>query len=73
MTDKETQCTECDETFRKHHLLRTHIAEVHSEDGTKPFRCDHSDCDKSFSQAVHLKAHLKTHDRPFLSPLLLPR
>ncbi|ORY65629.1 hypothetical protein BCR35DRAFT_270293 [Leucosporidium creatinivorum] len=59
---KTYDCTSCTSTFRKHHLLRTHIAEVHSTPGTNPFICDHPGCDKSFKQNVHLKAHVKTHD-----------
>lgn len=57
------QCPSCPLTFRKHNLLRTHVAEAHSPPGTKPFICDHKGCDKSFKQMVHLKAHAKIHDR----------
>ncbi|GAA5866370.1 hypothetical protein JCM8547_000756 [Rhodosporidiobolus lusitaniae] len=59
---KTYDCPDCDETFRKHHQLRTHIAEVHATPGTKPFPCEHPGCGKSFMQKVHLKAHEKTHD-----------
>ncbi|GAA5915497.1 hypothetical protein JCM5296_003418 [Sporobolomyces johnsonii] len=59
---KTYDCTACSLTFRKHHLLRTHVAEVHSPPGTNPFICEHPGCDRSFKQNVHLKAHMKTHD-----------
>ncbi|GAA5926852.1 C2H2-type zinc finger protein [Sporobolomyces koalae] len=59
---KTYDCTQCDEKFRKHHQLRAHIAAVHCTPGTKPFLCDYPGCERSFTQKVHLKAHLKTHD-----------
>ncbi|BGP17767.1 hypothetical protein JCM10213_001731 [Rhodosporidiobolus nylandii] len=59
---KTYDCTHCTLTFRKHHLLRTHIAEAHSPPGTDPFQCDHPGCGRSFKQKVHLKAHEKVHD-----------
>ena len=48
--------------FAKHHQLRSHIAEAHCPVGTKPFRCEHENCTKSFSTSQKLKAHSKTHD-----------
>ncbi|GAA5994458.1 hypothetical protein JCM5350_007042 [Sporobolomyces pararoseus] len=59
---KTYNCTQCDEKFRKHHQLRAHFAEVHCTPGTKPFLCEHPGCERSFTQKVHLKAHVKTHD-----------
>ncbi|GAA5888654.1 hypothetical protein JCM6882_009035 [Rhodosporidiobolus microsporus] len=59
---KTYDCPSCDDTFRKHHQLRTHIAEEHSAPGTDPFQCEHPGCNRSFKQKVHLKAHEKTHD-----------
>ncbi|KAL8276893.1 hypothetical protein RQP46_010721 [Phenoliferia psychrophenolica] len=59
---KTYDCEECQLEFRKHHLLRTHIAEVHSTPGTKPFPCPEPACDKSFTHGFQLKAHAKTHD-----------
>lgn len=55
----------CDESFRKHNLLKAHVLEEHCEPGTDPFPCEHQGCDKSFKQKVHLKAHAKTHDSTF--------
>ncbi|GAA5970731.1 hypothetical protein JCM21900_003293 [Sporobolomyces salmonicolor] len=76
---KTYDCNACSLTFRKHHLLRTHVAEVHSAPGTNPFICEHPGCDRSFKQNVHLKAHVKTHDpsryvclHPDCAPLPLP-
>ena len=59
-----SQCQEvdCDEVFSKHHQLRTHICEVHSPLGTKPYICSHPGCKKSFPTNHKLRGHLKTHD-----------
>lgn len=70
--DEERQCEECQLEFRKHHLLRTHIAEVHSTPGTKPFPCTHDGCSQSFRYPYELKAHLKTHDSRSLPLSLAP-
>ena len=58
------QCTEvdCDEVFSKHHQLRTHLCEVHSPPGTKPYICSHPGCTKSFPTNRNLRGHMKTHD-----------
>jgi len=56
--------------------LRSHFAQVHCTPGTKPFLCEHPGCDRSFAQKVHLKAHIKTHDRmlsTFCSSYPLPK
>lgn len=63
-----SQCIECDEVFRKHHLLKAHVALVHREPGADPFECDAPGCDRTFKQLVHLKAHTKTHDSTSLRP-----
>ncbi|PPQ89706.1 hypothetical protein CVT25_014107 [Psilocybe cyanescens] len=58
------QCTEndCLEAFSKHHLLRAHICSEHAPPGTKPYRCSHEGCTKSFDTNQHLRTHQKTHD-----------
>lgn len=59
------QCTtegSCDAAFSKHHQLRHHICTVHSPPGTKPYRCEHDGCVKSFATNQKLRAHMKTHD-----------
>lgn len=56
------QCMECDETFNKHHKLRSHVAEQHNPKGTLPFICTHHDCNKSFSTGSKLRSHSKVHD-----------
>lgn len=50
------------EAFTKHHQLRAHISTFHSPVGTKPYRCEHTDCSKSFATNQKLRAHQKTHD-----------
>jgi len=50
------------QSFTKHHHLRAHISTVHSPAGTKPYRCEHPDCPKSFATNQKLHAHQKTHD-----------
>lgn len=50
------------QSFAKHHHLRTHISTAHSPAGTKPYRCEHFDCPKSFATNQKLWAHQKTHD-----------
>ncbi|GAA5983908.1 hypothetical protein JCM11641_006418 [Rhodosporidiobolus odoratus] len=59
---KTYDCPTCDLSFKKHHLLRTHIAEEHSPEGADPFQCEHPGCGRTFKQKVHLKAHEKVHD-----------
>lgn len=70
------QCNEanCDAAFIKHHQLRDHICTVHSPPGTKPYRCEHAGCIKSFATNQKLTAHMKTHDgtiprRPHYRPI----
>lgn len=59
-----TKCTaeDCQEAFAKHHQLRAHICAEHAPSGTKPYRCEHEGCSKSFNTNQHLKTHQKTHD-----------
>jgi len=35
---------------------------AHAPPGTKPYRCDHEGCSKSFNTNQHLHTHQKTHD-----------
>ncbi|KZT38466.1 hypothetical protein SISSUDRAFT_986194 [Sistotremastrum suecicum HHB10207 ss-3] len=58
------ECTEngCDEAFSKNYQLRSHIAEVHRPEGTKPFICEHEGCPKSFATNQKLRVHSKVHD-----------
>ncbi|RPD63072.1 hypothetical protein L227DRAFT_473071, partial [Lentinus tigrinus ALCF2SS1-6] len=62
--EKLFKCSEsnCDAAFAKHHQLREHICTVHSPPGTKPYRCVHLGCTKSFTTNQKLTAHAKTHD-----------
>lgn len=58
------QCSEldCEASFAKHHLLREHICTKHAPPGTKPYRCEHEGCTKSFTTSQKLRVHAKTHD-----------
>ena len=56
------QCEQCDKAFNKHHQLRSHIAEAHSPEGTKPFLCEHEGCDLSFATGAKLRTHQKVHE-----------
>src|SRR5260370_27841175 len=62
--ESSIQCTEadCSQSFTKQHHLRDYISTFHSPAGTKPYRCEHPDCLKSFATNQKLRAHQKTHD-----------
>ena len=38
------------------------MCSVHSPPGTKPYRCEHPGCEKSFVTNQKLRTHAKTHD-----------
>ncbi|KAF8677527.1 Zinc finger, C2H2 type [Rhizoctonia solani] len=60
--EKPYKCTLCTLAFGKHNALRRHIADSHSSPGTKPYRCEHTGCTKSFATNQKLKSHTKVHD-----------
>ncbi|GAA5826368.1 hypothetical protein JCM3770_000639, partial [Rhodotorula araucariae] len=60
---KTYSCPDCNKVFRKHRLLKEHLAVEHEEPDYKPLVCSHPGCDKTFKQKHHLKGHEKTHDR----------
>ena len=43
---------------------------MHCAAGTKPFRCEHEGCEKSFSTSQKLRAHSKTHVGTFSEEIL---
>lgn len=69
------QCTEssCHEAFAKHHQLRAHICTAHAPPGTKPYRCEHEGCSRSFSTNQKLRTHSKVHDGKLLIKCLYIR
>lgn len=59
-----SQCADpgCEESFSKHHQLRTHTCTLHAPAGTKPYACTHPGCPKSFSTNQKLTTHVKVHE-----------
>lgn len=56
---KVYQCSDCEETFVKHQLLKLHRADVHPG-LEQPYACPK--CHKRFQYPKKLKLHLKKHD-----------
>ncbi|BGP41525.1 hypothetical protein JCM10450v2_005573 [Rhodotorula kratochvilovae] len=59
---KTYNCPDCTKTFRKHRLLKEHLAVEHEQADFKPLVCSHPGCGKAFKQKHHLKGHEKVHD-----------
>ena len=62
------QCGLCEKILRDEHTYKVHLKAVH---GTKHIACPVRGCQKSFSQAGILNAHMKTHseDRTYICSL----
>jgi RNase P subunit RPR2 len=56
---KQYSCGECDKTFHKNHLLRSHMAEHSGSNPRLPFKCDQ--CEEAFQYPMYLKRHLRKH------------
>lgn len=53
------QCRHCDKRVGLKNSLIRHVRSRHS--GERPYRCQYTDCDKSFALLQYLKDHEKTH------------
>jgi ABC-type sugar transport system ATPase subunit len=51
------KCEKCGKTFGNKYILKTHIAQKHSEAERERYKCEH--CGKSFLSAYYLKYHLQ--------------
>ncbi|XP_055676485.1 gastrula zinc finger protein XlCGF57.1-like [Lutzomyia longipalpis] len=62
--DKNFLCTTCGKSFYTNFHLEVH---VRSHTGQRPFKCQHPDCHRAFSQLSGLKMHTYTHtgEKPF--------
>ena len=57
---RKHECLECGKRFPTPSKLQRHSF-IHT--GEKPYNCPH--CPKSYSQLVHLKNHLMSHEKQF--------
>jgi len=58
--ERKHECLECGKRFPTPSKLQRHSF-IHT--GEKPYNCPH--CPKSYSQLVHLKQHLASHEKQF--------
>lgn len=64
-------CSLCASTFGRRCELKRHVAEVHTQNGARRFRCTHPACNKSFTRRDALaKHHVVKHQgkRRFICP-----
>lgn len=57
--DRKYHCGQCNSSFKRNEHLRIHIQRVHLKE--KPYKCDHKNCHKSFSQIGDRNIHLQSH------------
>lgn len=65
--EKQFACSHCPKTYTRARYLKAHSVVHTGQERPKPFKCEHTDCDRSFSTKHSLTVHIAhTHrtDRP---------